>query len=70
MPRSNLTLSEIANKLTDPIQYRMKCKKYTPELQMDYRYHRLAKALEDEDNIAAATHIRNLTHQEITCAHL
>lgn len=34
---------------------------------MDYRY-RLAKALEEEDKIPAATHIRNLTHQENTRA--
>lgn len=35
------------------------------ELQLEYR-HRLAKAKEEVDNIAAATHIRNLTHQEDT----
>lgn len=32
---------------------------------MEYR-HRLAKAKEEEDNIPAATHIRNLTQQEHT----
>jgi hypothetical protein len=52
-------------KLQEAIKNRQKCKKYAPELQLDYR-HRLAKALEEEDNIPAATHIRNLTHQENT----
>jgi hypothetical protein len=41
------------------------CEKYAPELQMEYGT-RLAKAKEEEDNIPAATHIRNLTHQEDT----
>jgi uncharacterized membrane protein len=34
---------------------------------MEYHY-RLAKAKEEEDNIPAATHIRNLTQQENTRA--
>jgi hypothetical protein len=65
LPRSSHTTLEIEMKLQEAIKNRQKCKKYAPELQMDYR-HRLAKALEEEDNIPAATHIRNLTHQENT----
>jgi hypothetical protein len=47
------------------IKNRQTCKRYAPELQMEYRYQ-LAKAKEEEDNIPAATHIRNLTSQENT----
>jgi hypothetical protein len=56
---------EAENYLSKAIQERKKCKKYASELQLEYR-HRLAKAKEEEDNIPAATHIRNLTMQEDT----
>jgi Reverse transcriptase (RNA-dependent DNA polymerase). len=67
LQRGNYTLTEIATKLKEATRDRQKCKKYAPELQADYRY-RLAIAMEKEDNIAAATHIRNLSHQENTRA--
>jgi Endonuclease/Exonuclease/phosphatase family. len=55
----------IQQKLALAKKTRKQCKKYAPELQMEYR-HRLALAKESEDNIPAATHIRNLTMQENT----
>jgi len=51
--------------LSKAITERKKCKKYAAELQMEYR-HRLAQDKEEEDNLPAATHIRNLTKQEDT----
>jgi hypothetical protein len=60
-----LTTNEIAVKLRQAIKDRNHCKAYAPELQLEYR-HRLAKAKEAVDNIPAATHLKNLTHQENT----
>ena len=59
------SLYAIQEKLEMAKKERKRCKQYAPELQMEYRY-RLAKAKEAEDNIPAATHISNLTHQEQT----
>jgi hypothetical protein len=42
-----------------------KCKQQAENLQLEYRSS-LAAAKEEEDNIAAAVHIRNLTTQEAT----
>jgi hypothetical protein len=67
LQRSNYTLSELAEKVKEATRNRQKCKKYAPELQADYRY-RLAIAMEKEDNVAAATHICNLSYQENTRA--
>jgi hypothetical protein len=61
------SLPEAEDNLLRAIKEWKKCKKYAPELQMEYR-HQLAKAKEEEDNIPAATHIRNLTKQEDTRA--
>jgi Reverse transcriptase (RNA-dependent DNA polymerase). len=63
----NLSLDKIQKKLALATRSCKQCKKYAPELQMEYRYQ-LAKAKEAEDNIPAATHIQNLTHQENTRA--
>jgi hypothetical protein len=60
--RTPTTLRDIEESLQGAIKTRKQCKKYAEELQMEYR-HRLAKAKEAEDNIPAATHIRNLTQQ-------
>jgi putative cell wall-binding protein len=62
-----MTSSDIEARLTAARADQKKCKKYSAELQMEYR-HRLAKAKEEEDNIPAATHIKNLTRQEETRA--
>jgi Endonuclease/Exonuclease/phosphatase family./Reverse transcriptase (RNA-dependent DNA polymerase). len=61
----SLTAEEIGLKLRQAIRDRKKCKAYAPELQMEYR-HRLAKAKEEEDNIPASIHVKNLTKQEDT----
>jgi hypothetical protein len=60
-----LSSDEITRHLRTVITNRKKCKKYAAELQMEYR-HRLAWDKEAEDNIPAAVHIRNLTHQKNT----
>jgi Reverse transcriptase (RNA-dependent DNA polymerase). len=65
LQRKDYTLPEISSKVKEAIQNRKKCKKYAPELQAEYRY-RLALALEKENKIPAATHVRNLSHQEDT----
>jgi hypothetical protein len=62
-----LTTDDIENKLKLATQNRKRCKRYGPELQMEYR-HRLARAKEEEDNIPAAVHIKKLTQQEKTRA--
>lgn len=62
-----LTVTMAVDKLQLAIQNQKRSKRYAAELQMEYRY-RLAQAKEAEDNIAAATHVRNLTHQENTRA--
>jgi hypothetical protein len=59
------SLHDIDESLQGAIKNRKICKRYAEELQMEYR-HRLAMAKEAEDNIPAATHIRNLTQQENT----
>lgn len=59
------SIETIQQKLALAKKTRKQCKKYAPQLQMEYR-HRLALAKESEDNIPAATHIRNLTKQENT----
>lgn len=63
----HITIATATSKLQTAIQNHKQCKRYAPELQMEYR-HRLALAKEAEDNIPAATHIRNLTQQETTRA--
>lgn len=62
-----MTSSDIEARLTAARADQKKCKKYSAELQMEYRHH-LAKAKEEEDNIPATTHIKNLTRQEETRA--
>jgi hypothetical protein len=64
---TTLTRDDVEKKLKLAIQNRKKCKRYAPELQMEYRF-RLARAKEAEDNIPAAVHIKNLTQQENTRA--
>jgi hypothetical protein len=63
LPRATYDTAHINRQLMEAIKNRQKCKKYAPELQMEYRY-RLAKAMEEENKVAAVTHIRNFTHQE------
>jgi exonuclease III len=68
IPRDQaMSLATATAKLRLAINNRTQCKRHAPELQMEYRY-RLAKAKEEDDNIPAATHIRNLTQQENTRA--
>jgi hypothetical protein len=62
-----LTTQEIETHWSTAIQQRKKCKPYASELQLEYR-HCLAHAKEQEDNIPAALHIKNLTRQKNTRA--
>lgn len=58
-------LQQAQDQVTKAIQTRKRCKSKAQSLQEEYRLS-LAVAKEAEDNIPAATHIRNLTHQEHT----
>jgi len=62
---NNGSVHNVEEQLAKAKKEQKTCKKFAPELQMEFRY-RLAKAKEEEDNIPAATHIRNLTKQENT----
>jgi exonuclease III len=59
------SIQDAKEQMNKAIKERKKCKKYAAELQLEYR-HRLALAKEEEDNIPAATHVRNLIRQENT----
>jgi hypothetical protein len=59
------TLQQAKDQATSASQYQKRCKSKAQSLQEEYRFS-LALAKEAEDNIPAAIHIRNLTHQENT----
>jgi hypothetical protein len=61
----SLSIQDIKKSLQVAIKNRQVCKQHAAELQIEYR-HRLAQAKELEDNIPAATHVKNLTQQENT----